>query len=196
MKSLYLAPLRRYRHFYVFASIFQNTNFFENWAVYLAEMPLGQKISPNLLYLALLRRHRQFSVAYMNQSDLVKIAKIAVTHWILTIGLPKRWVAKFQPYQCTCQIVRYKNQEGTVACSLNTSMSQNFCHRNPPSLKEMWPVARTKGNLCGRRSCISFGNTIKALKSQEAGPVYSMTQGEWKNVRVAVLYHSILNIIE
>ena len=70
-KSPYLAPLRRYKQLGVFAEnskiqngchFFGRQNFFEIWAEYLAKIPWGSKILTKSLYLALLRRYRQFCV--------------------------------------------------------------------------------------------------------------------------------------
>ena len=41
-----------------------------------------------------------------NIGHLRKITKTAVTHWILTIGLPKNRVVRLQAYEGTCQIFK------------------------------------------------------------------------------------------
>ena len=72
-KSLYLARFSRYKHFYVLqflrkirkfkmAAIFGETNFFENWHGYSAEIPFGSKISSKSLYLARFSRYKHFCV--------------------------------------------------------------------------------------------------------------------------------------
>ena len=72
-KSLYLARFSRYKHFYVLqflrkirkfkmAAIFGETNFFENWDNYSAEIPCGLKISSKSLYLAWFSRYKHFCV--------------------------------------------------------------------------------------------------------------------------------------
>ena len=72
-KSLYLAGFLRYKHFYVLqflrkirkfkmAAIFGETNFFENWHGYSADIPCGSKISSKSLYLAGFSRYKHFYV--------------------------------------------------------------------------------------------------------------------------------------
>ena len=72
-KSLYLAGFLRYKHFYVLqflrkirkfkmAAIFGETNFFENWHGYSANIPCGSKISSKSLYLAGFSRYKHFYV--------------------------------------------------------------------------------------------------------------------------------------
>ena len=72
-KSLYLARFSRYKHFYVLqflrkiqkfkmAAIFGETNFFENWHHYSAEIPCRSKISSKWLYLARFLRYKHFYV--------------------------------------------------------------------------------------------------------------------------------------
>ena len=73
LKSLYLAGFSRYKHFYVLqflrkirkfkmAAIFGETNFFQNWDNYSAEIPCGSKISSKSLYLARFSRYKHFCV--------------------------------------------------------------------------------------------------------------------------------------
>ena len=72
-KSLYLAGFSRCKHFYVLqflqkirkfkmAAIFCETNFFENWHGYSAEIPCGSKISLKSLYVAGFSRYKHFYV--------------------------------------------------------------------------------------------------------------------------------------
>ena len=72
-KSLYLAGFSRYKHFYVLqflrkirkfkmAAIFGETNFFENWHGYSADIPCGSKSSSKSLYLAGFSRYKHFYV--------------------------------------------------------------------------------------------------------------------------------------
>ena len=72
-KSLYLARFSRYKHFCVLqflrkfrkfkmAAIFGETNFFENWEKYSAEISCGSKILSKLLYLARFLRYKHFCV--------------------------------------------------------------------------------------------------------------------------------------
>ena len=63
---------------------FERQQILEKWGKWVpCSDALGLKVSTKPLYLAPLRRYRQFCVIYS------KIAKIAITHWILTIGPPK-----------------------------------------------------------------------------------------------------------
>ena len=70
-KSLYLVRFSRYKHFYVLqflrkirkfkmAAIFGETNFFQNWDNYSAEIPCESKISSKSLYLARFSRYKHF----------------------------------------------------------------------------------------------------------------------------------------
>ena len=72
-KSLYLARFSRYKHFCVLqflrkfrkfkmAAIFGETNFFENWEKYSAEISCGSKILSKSLYLARFSRYKHFCV--------------------------------------------------------------------------------------------------------------------------------------
>ena len=72
-KSLYLVRFSRYKHFYVLpflrkirkfkmAAIFGETNFFENWHGYSAEIPCRSKISSKSLYVAGFSRYKHFYV--------------------------------------------------------------------------------------------------------------------------------------
>ena len=72
-KSLYLARFSRYKHFCVLqflrkfwkfkmAAIFGETNFFENWEKYPAEISCASKILSKLLYLARFLRYKHFCV--------------------------------------------------------------------------------------------------------------------------------------
>ena len=63
-------------------------SFGENWKIQNGRHFLKFFEILKSLYLAPLRRYRQFCVFAL--SHLLKIAKIAITHWILTIGLTKR----------------------------------------------------------------------------------------------------------
>ena len=87
-KSLYLARLRRYKQFCVFpflaknrkfkmAAIFGEGKIFENFQEYIPLIPCASKISTKSLYLARLRRYKQFCVfPFLAKNRKFKMAAI------------------------------------------------------------------------------------------------------------------------
>ena len=87
-KSLYLAGFSRYKHFYVLqflrkirkfkmAAIFGETNFFQNWDNYSAEIPCRSKISSKSLYLARFSRYKHFcALQFLQKFRKFKMAAI------------------------------------------------------------------------------------------------------------------------
>ena len=117
-KSLYLAGFSRYKHFYVLqflrkirkfkmAAIFGETNFFENWHGYSADIPRGSKISSKSLYLAGFSRYKHFYVSqFLRKIRKFKMAAIfGEIKFFLKIGKSTPWEKYSAEISCGSKIL-------------------------------------------------------------------------------------------